>query len=280
MTLENSIPPVAAPPPEPEIRPKTFGDIMVGLFKIYFRGFFKFAIPLGLTLFCLIFALNKSREFSFREGWHVNIGPMLAIFFGYMIIYQFVYAGLLHTTASYEVNNKHNIGHSLVSLWRRFARILGVIGLTIVIGIALGLVLALFFIVPLLGAIVLVILFPFILYFTIKWSFVFPVVVIEGAAPTKAFSRSWELVTDNWWRVFGIILVIGLITGVLSWLLEFVFGFAGQYSMLISAAIAGPLSIISLTLLYYDLRARNEHCTISKASTELDPTIKTAAPAA
>lgn len=45
---------------------------------------------------------------------------------------------------------------------------------------------------------------------------VFPIIVMENTSFRYAFNKSFTLIKDNWWTVFGILFVITLIVGVLS----------------------------------------------------------------
>jgi len=54
--------------------------------------------------------------------------------------------------------------------------------------------------------------FCIVVYLMTKWSFIFEAVVIEGLGAKAALSRSSALVKGNWWRVWGIMLVLWIIT--------------------------------------------------------------------
>jgi len=66
--------------------------------------------------------------------------------------------------------------------------------------IALGLLAGL-----LLFACVLVVIFLFI-----RWAFTVPAIAWEDLHIMNGFRRSWALVKDHWWRVFGILLLMGI----------------------------------------------------------------------
>lgn len=61
------------------------------------------------------------------------------------------------------------------------------------------------------------------LYVGIRLSLSVPVVVREGLGPVAALRRSWELVKGSWWWVFGIIVVVGIASSMVSSLFSFVF---------------------------------------------------------
>ena len=89
----------------------------------------------------------------------------------------------------------------------------------------------------------------------------------------RAISRSWELTKDNWWRVFGTLAVVFILLFVISIALGGVLGavllssdsisevaFAVLTTLigLLIAAITYPLIASVVTVMYYDLRVRNE----------------------
>lgn len=94
-----------------------------------------------------------------------------------------------------------------------------------------------------------------------------PAVVVEDRGPTDAIKRSWELVKDNWWRSFGIILLTSIMAGVASLVvaipLEIIASTteSGPFSLLgqiIADTIVMSFQALIATLLFFDLRARHE----------------------
>jgi hypothetical protein len=81
-----------------------------------------------------------------------------------------------------------------------------------------------------------------------------------------------KLVNGSWWRVFGILLLIGILVSIFAsiisypllflslWLFGHVAGqiVSGILNFCIYALIT-PVSLIAYTLLYYDLRIRKEN---------------------
>lgn len=111
------------------------------------------------------------------------------------------------------------------------------------------------------------------IFLGVKWSVTFAAIVAERAGPFKAIGRSWELTRGHWWRVFGTLLVVALISLVLY--IAVVAGLGGAiatsddmsevtYATLTTAltvilfAILYPLVASIVTVIYYDLRVRNE----------------------
>ena len=112
-------------------------------------------------------------------------------------------------------------------------------------------------------------IFVAILVFT-RWLFASPVVIIEQAGPVAAMRRSWHLVRGFTPRVFGITLLTGLITGILSAAIGALLTIVTQVgddnvrllleqlASLIVSVVVQPITFIVVVLLYYDLRIRKE----------------------
>lgn len=54
------------------------------------------------------------------------------------------------------------------------------------------------------------------LYVFVRLSLAVPVVVQEGLSPMQALKRSWDLVGGSWWWVFGVMVVVALVGGVVG----------------------------------------------------------------
>ncbi|MEU0006936.1 glycerophosphoryl diester phosphodiesterase membrane domain-containing protein [Streptomyces sp. NPDC006314] len=112
-----------------------------------------------------------------------------------------------------------------------------------------------------------------------------PVLMLERQGVTKALSRSTKLVRGSWWRVFGIVLLTGLITNIVSSLVAIpfavigaavsgdgmsnLFGTGGEHvswtfliirgiGSLVGTTLTLPISAGVTVLLYIDQRIRRE----------------------
>jgi hypothetical protein len=105
------------------------------------------------------------------------------------------------------------------------------------------------------------------------WAMITPAYVLEGIPAMRAFRRSAELVRGQWWRVFGILLLGGLIATIVSFILALPFGVVatlvgapGSTGYTVVTAIGGilagtvtaPFSAGITGLLYFDQRMRRE----------------------
>jgi Membrane domain of glycerophosphoryl diester phosphodiesterase len=94
----------------------------------------------------------------------------------------------------------------------------------IVVGLALAKISAAAAIIGVLGGIALV---PLTIWISVSLSLSIPVVVLEGVDPITAVRRSWRLVRGSWWRVFGILLLTGLIVFIVALVIQVPFTIAG-----------------------------------------------------
>jgi len=126
----------------------------------------------------------------------------LTILFG--LLAQLIIAGLVPAyMVKYEEEGKY--GFSADDVWQRFLRHFGaIIGYSI---LSLLLIIA--------GTIFLII--PAI-YLFVPLTFVLYVKIIENRSLGATFSRCFQLIRNNWWRTFGILILAYIIIGIISWL--------------------------------------------------------------
>jgi len=185
------------------------------------------------------------------------------------------YTGLANTTASESL--RFGLRKSLtvtaiylVSIAASFAIIFFAVVLAsfaFVAGPGLGLFLGLVIIVSAVAA---------LLFLSVRWALVVPVMVFEGHGALAALGRSWRLVSGSSWRVLGYVIAFGLllfvigiaIAFVVSFLLAIVLAVTGSpigidtFGPLITLAgafliaVLVPIPTIGMMLLYLDLRHR------------------------
>ncbi|MEO3798809.1 glycerophosphoryl diester phosphodiesterase membrane domain-containing protein [Nonomuraea sp. B1E8] len=131
----------------------------------------------------------------------------------------------------------------------------------------------------LLSILFIVVYIGYYLFMRTRFAFASPAVVLEGRSPLDAMRRSWHLVTGDFWRVFGILLLTSLLVGLVAGILSVPFTIAGTLFGMLGAgsaatavvsavliAIGGTLSAMFVYpfeagvagLLYADRRMRSE----------------------
>lgn len=112
------------------------------------------------------------------------------------------------------------------------------------------------------------------IYWGTMWLLVPAAIVIEGRPIRDALQRSWDLVRGEWWRCFGTMLLLSVVTqaaaGLIVWPVSALsavlfmdknplLGQALNQSLSLAAGVLiQPVQIIGIVLLYYDLRIRKE----------------------
>ncbi|MGH9408541.1 MAG: hypothetical protein ACRD1V_03725 [Vicinamibacterales bacterium] len=142
-----------------------------------------------------------------------------------------------------------------------------------VVGLALGmpgrLLGALFMVVAMFAS------FALMIFMGVRYGVSVPVAVLEQVTAGGALRRSVSLTSSNWWRVFLVVLCAMVVTYATALLLQGPFLLAhalvgpttaagrvllltGAVAGAIGSMFTGPVMIIGLVLIYYDLRIRKE----------------------
>lgn len=128
--------------------------------------------------------------------------------------------------------------------------VLPLIGVGILAGIAIGI-----------GFLLLLV--PGLILLTI-WAVVAPVVVVEHSGVFDAFGRSRALVKGNGWQVFGVIVVVYLITAIVAFVLGAIgagisSGFVVRLLFsLIASTITAPIGALAASTIYFRLLSLRE----------------------
>jgi hypothetical protein len=162
-------------------------------------------------------------------------------------------------------------------------RLPGLVGLTLLVGVAVGVI----FLVGVLvfvsavavgsgggvaaSAVLLLVAFAASIYLAVLWALAPAAYVLEPIGVLAAFGRSAGLVRGAWWRTFGVLLLAGLLVAVPAVVL---IGLAGGFSvasaptvgatisvgiaMVVVSTFATPFSTGVIGLLYVDQRIRRE----------------------
>ncbi len=263
--------------------PMGFMDILETVFGIYqnhFRLIFGictvyFILTLGVTLSADISTFFF--ESSGMQGMAIAINPIATWIT--TLISLFSLGALLFTGAQIYLGNPITAGAAFSQVTRRFWSYLGSSVLLMIVVALLALT---------------IIGIPFAIYFGIRWGFYGQAVLIEGTSATNALKRSRELVRGTWWRIFGIMLAIFLLSFMIEIVLQFFLLFAFGFTEVVSAedgvlemfrrmitpeltawdglvayiiqsfinsavgSLLLPLTPIGITLLYFDQRIRKE----------------------
>jgi hypothetical protein len=201
-----------------------------------------------------------------------------------------IYVGRTATIASAFGQVKGQIGRLLLLLLLVGLRLLGLFALFAIGVVALGVVAAvaarpLAIVVVTLGMLCSML---FCGLFSLRYALSVPALVLEHVSANDAIRRSISLTRDNFWRTAVLAIFAMVITYAAMALFQgpFLVGammagpessaalwlnVAGAVTGAIGGAICGPLMIIALALLYYDLRIRKEGLDLQLMMDNLDP---------
>jgi hypothetical protein len=187
---------------------------------------------------------------------------------GGLILLPFSVGAVYRAVTDVALGRPATIGSVLRETLSRYWQLFGFIALFFVLVVA-------WFIALLIGLIVLVLpglaVLGFGVYVAIRWSMSLAAMMAENIGPIQGFSRSWNLVKGQWWRTFGVLLVVGILQLVISFALGALFGIVAAAvttgdlrlateaigSTLLSTMVS-PITTIAVVLLYFDLRVRKE----------------------
>jgi hypothetical protein len=214
------------------------GRVFERIFQIY-REQFTLLIPAALVLFIPVAILNGVLLTS--GGALVGLAT---IAIGLIATYWFQGVVVEAVVDILDGRRDHTVGSLFSSATPFLGRLIGA-GVLATIIIVIGFILI---IVP--GLIALTFL-----------AVVAPAVVIDRLGVTDALRRSRELVGGNAWRVFGVLVVLFLVTALVSGIVNAIGGsvsddsFAGfAVAELIVRVLLTPLSAIAATVMYVELR--------------------------
>lgn len=265
------------------LQPMGFMDILDTVFSIYWS---RCRLILGIctVYFVLMLGVDLSTGISAfflksagMQGIAIAISPVATWIT--TLISLFSLGVLLFTGAQIYLGKHITAGAAFSQVTRRFLSYLGSSLLLIITIVVLS--------ITIIGT-------PFAIYFGIRWGFYAQAVLLEETSATNALKRSRELVRGSWWRVFGIILAIFLLSFMIEIVLHFFLLFAFGFTEVISGeegllemfrrifepkltswdglaayviqsvlnhfvtSLILPLAPIGITLLYFDQRIRKE----------------------
>jgi hypothetical protein len=258
------------------LRPLSTGELLDRTFSLYrshfglFIGIFALPHLVVLAFQCLGVAVrspgNQLSAALTLFAW--SMGALLLT----MIVSAASHAATVVAVSEVHLDRPASVMDSFL---RVKGQILGVIGLSLLVGLLVGLAF-------------LALIVPGVLL-AIQWSLAVPAKVLENKSVTDAMSRSTDLTKGNRGRIFVIwVLFFVLSIGVsllMRWPVEALAGVssaaalqrsssAWQVALLVSTFIAeclvGPLATIALSLVYFDERVRKEAFDLQLMMSTLD----------
>ena len=278
----------------PDLRPLSFGELLDRVFTVYRKNFWLFvgimAIPqvfiVGVTVIMQSFQMTVARA---RPGATPDVGFLLGYVaaMGLLVITYTVVHSIALGATTFAVSDVY-LGKA-TTVRDSYRRLKGRIGSFF----------ALFFMIWLRAVawLMTIILSPMIIRVFLMYSLATPALFLEGVSASEAMKRSRVLTKGR----FGQIFLIGLLTSAISWAVAalvqgpFYIAIGVMAAQKVQApfwlltvidtvggaagACVQPLFIISLALLYYDIRVRQEGYDLQLMVDALGPAGSTPAPA-
>jgi len=192
-------------------------------------------LPVAFGLFLVVAIVNGLLATSFLLGL---IGLAVSIVAG--TLYQGMVVGLVSDVQ--DGRRDFSAGELIEATWPVVLPLIGA-GILAGIGIAIGFLL---------------LLVPGLFLLTI-WAVIAPVIVVERSGAIDAFGRSRQLVKGNGWQVFGVIVVVFVITAVVSAVLGLIgAGVSDTFAVralfnLIASTITAPIAALAASTIYFGL---------------------------
>ncbi len=266
-----------APAPEAPA-PRSFGDLLSESLSTYGGAL---AVLTGIALAALVpLALFEAAAWAAREytGTDDTLSAAQDLIFPLgtiglnILIHPVMMGALIHAAARRHDGRATGVLDAYSCAMGTAGRLIGAYLLMLVMLMLVALPFLVFFAVfavlgagwVWLGMLLLLVGVPLAAYFGVKWMLVFQAVLLEGSGPWEGLKRSSALVSGHWWRSFGFFLLISVLPSLILGLAvrailsaASVGGFAGTVVQgLIPGLFTTPLSAVSMTILYFDLRAR------------------------
>jgi uncharacterized membrane protein len=247
-------------PVRPPIAAIRIGDAFSQAWKIFVA---RWAIYSGIVMiaYAPLLAVNA------RNGWTTTRGGALTgVDFSATILGSLLGIAILmlaHAAIYFRIfqeisGRPFSIGQSINAALRRSPALIAVVLLTWLYAIFAALLLVV----------------PAIIVFCV-YAVASPACVVERIGPIKAMSRSAFLTKGNRWRVFGLMILLFLVTGLLSQFVILLARLAGGpvFSLVVSApveGIVGGFSAVAIAVLYAQLRIAREGVDIDHIAAVFD----------
>jgi len=233
------------------------------------------------------FSLNNGQQPLTFDQLHGLEGPITRVFVATAIVGLlsiFVALPLAEAATTRAVSDRYldretSVGDSYRAALRRLRPLIAqslILLASFILFVAAGVLLVLLFGLAVgaggvaIGVLADVALLVFAVFVYVRTSLAPPAIVLEGLSGWQGLVRSWNLVRGVGRRIFGIRLLVLLITAIISGVLGALLGLAGTgldvngrflVLQVISAFVSvfiSPITYITVTLLYYDTRIRKE----------------------
>lgn len=297
------------------IRPMTLGEILDRAIRLYRQNFLKFigiyAIPyIPLVLFQMILSVlmtssllepafleNQDPSTAFGIGIATLAGTFIFAIANFILVGGFATAALTRAVA----NNYMDKPIAILDSYRAIMKSVWKLVLALLLATLLMILLIFWAIVPVLGWLS----GPGIVFFLmlIVIPLIAPIASLENLGVGATIRRAWDMGRSRFWWLIGFAMILALLgqlivtgpvyllgallQGVLASLAQLSFQMQSMLNTIISSLLTmtlgllyQPLQLTIMTVVYFDLRARNEglDLALQLASTEEGPSVSAPLP--
>jgi hypothetical protein len=286
------------------LRPRGIGELLDAAFTLYRRNFLllvAIAAVVQLPYAVLELIVYRLADIGTRLGSLQNFGNTInnqggritpeqtqqitgdigafAVYIGvvllvqYFIVYPLSLAATTHAVSNRYLDQPATVGGSYraaFGMWRSLIAMVLLLALVIGGTFALAVLVGVLSGAAALLALLFVVVFVFAVMVLVRTTVAAQTIVIERTGGRAGLQRSWRLTNGFFWRIVGILLVLGLLQAIVGGIvglpvLALASGLSVDAQQMISQAISAvsaifvaPVTLVTLTLLYYDLRIRRE----------------------
>jgi len=255
---------------ETPLRPLPISELLDETFRLYRRHFsllagISLAVSVPTLLIYLVLAVGlgtlstgAATPDQLQQALVGIVVPVAMVGLLALLVVPFTVGGLVRATVELALGRPASLGSVVRSALGSYFPLWGVFFLYGVVGVALF--------IPILT-------WPVLVWIMIRWSVAVPALLCEGVGPARALGRSWKLVRGQWWRTLGILVVVSLMVAIVGAGVGYLFGAIAalvpglssraqfgvqQMASGLANVVVQPISYIAWTLLYFDLRVRQE----------------------
>jgi hypothetical protein len=215
---------------------------------------------------------GQSSQLSADLGaFAVYLGVILLV--QYFVVYPLSLAATTHAVSNRYLDQPATVGGSYraaFTMWRSLIAMVLLLTLAIGGSLTVAALLGVLTGVPALTVVLLLAVMIFAILVLVRSDVAAQSIVIERVGGRAGLRRSWSLTRGFFWRIVGILLLLGLLQGIVGTVLSLpllavtssapldVQQMISQGVSAVSAVFVAPVTLVTLTLLYYDLRIRRE----------------------
>lgn len=241
------------------IRPLSFSEILDRSFRVL-RYNFLFLVGISMVLWLPYGVLSAIGTLG-GKNFAVAISILNLIVLS--IIGPIANAALTVGVADVYLDRPTTIAEAYRSIRPIIIPIIGTYLLIFLIFMAAGVVVggATYLLAPKFMVLAVIVLLLPIIYLTVCWGLVGPVMIVERQFGMATLRRSRQLVVGSWWATLGILFTAALIADVPATVLRLIWSFipiVGSILTAVTQAIAGTYGMIALVVYYFDRRCRTE----------------------